>query len=71
MLGEVLQVTKGLVKTDMITVIVTHEMGFAKEISDCVFFMDGGIIAEEGPLDEVFLHPQNPRTQEFLGCVLH
>lgn len=71
MVGEVLQVIKELVKTGMTTVIVTHEMGFAKEVSDRVFFMDGGIIAEKGSPDEVFNHPQNPRTQEFLSKVLY
>ena len=71
MVGEVLQVIKNLVKTGLTTVIVTHEMGFAKEISDRVFFMDGGIIAEKGSPDEVFNHPQNPRTQEFLSQVLY
>lgn len=71
MVGEVLYVIKDLVKTGMTTVIVTHEMGFAKEISDRVFFMDGGIIAEKGTPDEVFNHPQNPRTQEFLSKVLY
>lgn len=71
MVGEVLQVIKELVKTGMTTLIVTHEMGFAKEVSDRVFFMDGGIIAEKGSPDEVFNHPQNPRTQEFLSKVLY
>ena len=71
MVGEVLHVIKELVKTGMTTVIVTHEMGFAKEISDRVFFMDGGIIAEKGSPDEVFNHPENPRTQEFLSKVLY
>ena len=71
MVGEVLQVIKELVKTGMTTLIVTHEMGFAKEVSDRVFFMDGGIIAEKGNPDEVFNHPQNPRTQEFLSKVLY
>ncbi len=71
MVGEVLQVIKELVKTGMTTVIVTHEMGFAKEISDRVFFMDGGIIAEKGTPDQVFGNPQNPRTKEFLGKVLY
>ena len=71
MVGEVLQVIKGLVKTGLTTVIVTHEMGFAKEVSDRVFFMDGGIIAEKGTPDEVFNHPQNPRTKEFLSKVLY
>mgnify|MGYP000057868337 CR=1 FL=1 len=65
MVGEVLHVIKDLVKTGMTTVIVTHEMGFAREVSDRVFFMDGGVIAEKGTPDEVFNHPQNPRTQEF------
>ncbi|MBQ6857049.1 MAG: amino acid ABC transporter ATP-binding protein [Lachnospiraceae bacterium] len=71
MVGEVLFVIKDLVKTGMTTVIVTHEMGFAKEVSDRVFFMDGGIIAEKGTPDEVFNHPQNPRTKEFLSKVLY
>ena len=70
MVGEVLQVIKELVKTGMTTVIVTHEMGFAKEVSDRVFFMDGGVIAEKGTPEEVFYHPQNARTKEFLGKVL-
>ena len=71
MVGEVLHVIKDLVKTGMTTVIVTHEMGFAREVSDRVFFMDGGVIAEKGTPDEVFNHPQNPRTQEFLSKVLY
>ena len=71
MVGEVLQVIKELVKTGMTTLIVTHEMGFAKEVSDRVFFMDDGIIAEKGSPDEVFNHPQTPRTQEFLSKVLY
>ena len=69
--GAVLQVIKELVKTGMTTVIVTHEMGFAKEVSDRVFFMDGGIIAEKGSPDQVFNHPENPRTKEFLSKVLY
>ena len=71
MVGEVLAVIKELVKTGMTTVIVTHEMGFAREISDRVLFMDGGIIAEEGPPEEMSGNPQNPRTKEFLGKVLY
>ena len=71
MVGEVLQVIKSLVKTGMTTVIVTHEMGFAKEVSDRVFFMDVGIIAEKGSPDQVFSHPSNPRTKEFLSKVLY
>lgn len=71
MVGEVLLVIKALVKTGLTTVIVTHEMGFAKEVSNRVLFMDGGIIAEKGTPDEVFNHPQNPRTKEFLSKVLY
>ena len=71
MVGEVLDVMKELVKTGMTTVIVTHEMGFAREVSDRVFFMDGGIIAEKGTPEEIFGNPQNPRTKEFLGKVLY
>lgn len=70
MVGEVLQVIKDLVQEGMTTVIVTHEMGFAKEVSDRVLFMDEGIIAESGTPDEIFNHPQNPRTKEFLSKVL-
>lgn len=71
MVGEVLQVIKALVKTGMTTVIVTHEMGFAKEISDRVLFMDEGIIAESGKPEDIFNNPQNPRTIEFLSKVLY
>lgn len=71
MVGEVLEVIKELVDSGMTSVIVTHEMGFAKEVSDRVLFMDDGIIAESGTPDEVFSHPQNPRTQEFLAKVLY
>ena len=71
MVGEVLQVIKDLVKEGMTTVIVTHEMGFAREVSDRVFFMDGGIIAEQGTPSELFGNPQNPRTKEFLSKVLY
>ena len=71
MVGEVLDVIKGLVDTGMTTVIVTHEMGFAKEVSARVFFMDGGVIAEKGTPKEIFENPQNVRTREFLGKVLY
>ena len=71
MVGEVLDVIKGLVNTGMTTVIVTHEMGFAREVSDRVFFMDGGVIAEKGTPSEIFEHPQNDRTKEFLGKGLY
>ena len=69
--GEVLKVIKSLADLHIAMVIVTHEMGFAREVSDRVFFMDGGVIAEKGTPDEVFNHPQNPRTQEFLSKVLY
>ena len=71
MVGEVLDVIKGLVKSGMTSVIVTHEMGFAKEVSDRVVFFDGGVVAEEGTPDEIFNCPQNPRTKDFLSKVLY
>ncbi|MBR6811736.1 MAG: amino acid ABC transporter ATP-binding protein, partial [Oscillospiraceae bacterium] len=70
MVGEVLDVIKELAEGGMTTVIVTHEMGFAREISDRVLFMDGGVIAEEGSPDQIFNNPINPRTAEFLSKVL-
>ena len=71
MVGEVLGVMQELAQSGLTMLIVTHEMGFAREVSDRVFFMDGGVIAEKGTPDEVFNHPQNPRTQEFLSKVLY
>lgn len=71
MVGEVLEVIKSLVKEGMTTVIVTHEMGFAREISHRVLFMDDGIIAEEGTPEQIFGNPQNPRTKDFLSKVLY
>ena len=71
MVGEVLQVIKNLVKDGMTAVIVTHEMGFAKEVSDRVLFMDGGVIAESRTPEQIFNNPQNPRTKEFLSKVLY
>lgn len=70
MVGEVLNVIRDLVKTGMTTVIVSHEMGFVREISDRVLFMDGGNILERGTPDDIFNHPRNPRTQDFLSKVL-
>lgn len=70
MVKGVLNVIKGLAESGMTCVIVTHEMGFAKEVSDRVLFIDDGIIAEEGTPEEVFDHPKNPRTKEFLSQVL-
>ncbi len=71
MVGEVLNVIRDLLKSGMTTVIVTHEMGFAKEVSDRVLFMDKGVIAEEGSPAEIFGNPQNARTKEFLSKVLY
>ena len=71
MVGEVLDVMKALAKEGMTMVIVTHEMGFAKEVGDRVFFIDQGIILEEGTPDEIFNHPKNQRTQDFLSKVLN
>ena len=71
MVGEVLNVIRDLLKSGMTTVIVTHEMGFAKEVSDRVLLMDKGVIAEEGSPAEIFGNPQNARTREFLSKVLY
>ncbi len=70
MVKGVLEVIKNLAESGMTCVIVTHEMGFAKEVSDRVLFIDGGVIAEEGTPDEVFNHPKNERTKVFLSQVL-
>ena len=70
MVGEVLQVIQMLVSQGMTTIIVTHEMGFAREVSTRVLFMDDGIIAEEGSPSQIFDHPVNPRTIAFLSKVL-
>ena len=70
MVGEVLEVMKELAREGMTMMIVTHEMGFAREVADRVLFMDGGYIVEEGTPDEVFSHPQNARTKDFLNKVL-
>lgn len=71
MIGEVLSVMKELADGGMTMVLVTHEMGFARQVSNRVFFMDQGQIAEEGTPDDVFDHPKHPRTIEFLSKVLH
>lgn len=70
MVKGVLNVIKDLAKSGMTIVIVTHEMAFAREVSDRVVFIDGGVIAEEGTPKQVFENPQNPRTKEFLSQVL-
>ena len=70
MVGEVLDVMKQLAVDGMTMVVVTHEMGFAREVADRAVFMDGGVIVEEGSPKDVFEHPQQPRTQDFLRKVL-
>ena len=70
MIKEVLDVMKKLAEDGMTMVVVTHEMGFAREVGDRVLFVDGGYIMEEGTPDEVFSHPRNPRTQSFLSKIL-
>ena len=70
MVGEVLAVMKELAADGMTMVVVTHEMGFAREVGNRILFMDGGKIVEQGTPDAVFNHPQNPRLQDFLSKVL-
>ena len=70
MVGEVLAVMKELARKGMTMVVVTHEMGFAKEVGDRIVFIDQGVILEEGTPDEIFNHPKNPRTIDFLSKVL-
>ena len=70
MVGEVLEVMKQLAKEGMTMVVVTHEMGFAREVANHVFFMDGGGILEEGTPEQIFDHPQEERTKTFLSKVL-
>ena len=70
MVGEVLEVMRKLADEGMTMIIVTHEMGFAREVADHVLFMDEGVIVEQGAPEELFGNPQNPRTQAFLSMVL-
>ena len=70
MVNEVLETIKSLAHTGLTMIVVTHEMGFAKEVSDRVVFMDKGVIAEEGTPEQIFENPQVDRTKEFLGRVL-
>ncbi len=70
MIGEVLDVMKQLAQEGRTMLVVTHEMGFAREVGDRVIFMDEGLIVEEGPPQEVFSHPKQARTQEFLSKIL-
>ena len=70
MVGEVLAVMKELAAQGMTMVVVTHEMGFARDVADRVIFMSDGVIVEEGTPEDIFINPQNQRTKDFLGCVL-
>lgn len=70
MVGEVLEVMRGLADKGMTMVIVTHEMGFAREVADRILFMDEGVIMEQGTPEQIFNHTQNQRTKEFLSKVL-
>lgn len=70
MVGEVLNVMKDLAKEGMTMVVVTHEMGFAREVGDRIIFMDNGNIVEQGTPEEIFSNPKNPRTIDFLSKVL-
>ena len=69
MVGEVLDVMKELAHEGMTMVVVTHEMGFAREVADRVIFMEGGVVVEEGTPEEVFDHPKSERTKDFLGHI--
>ena len=71
MVGEVLNVMQGLAKDGMTMIVVTHEMGFARHVSNRVLFMEKGVIAEEGSPEDIFDHPKNERTKEFLSKVLN
>ena len=70
LVGEVLDVMKGLAASGMTMVVVTHEMGFAREVADELVFMDGGVVVESGDPREVLSNPQHQRTQAFLSKVL-
>ncbi|CAM3455671.1 ABC transporter [Rouxiella silvae] len=70
LVGEVTEVMRGLARDGMTMVVVTHEMGFARKTADRVVFMDKGVIAEQGAPEQIFVDPQNPRTQQFLSRVL-
>ena len=70
MVGEVLQLMKDLANDGMTMVVVTHEMGFAREVATRILFMDGGVIAESGSPDKIFQNPESPRLQQFLNAVL-
>ncbi|HPP68868.1 MAG TPA: hypothetical protein PLU77_07300, partial [Clostridiales bacterium] len=70
MVGEVLKVMRDLAESGLTMLIVTHEMGFARDVADRVVFMDKGVIAEEGPPEQIFNNPKQERTREFLSRTL-
>jgi len=70
LVGDVLEAMKQLARDGMTMIVVTHEMGFAREVGDWLVFMDGGVIVEEGPPVEVFANPQHQRTKAFLSKIL-
>ena len=70
MVGEVLALMKELAEEGMTMAVVTHEMGFAREVADKVLFMDDGLVAEKGRPEQIFNNPQNKRLQQFLQRVL-
>ncbi|MBJ6135805.1 amino acid ABC transporter ATP-binding protein [Ochrobactrum sp. Q0168] len=69
LVGEVLEVMRGLANSGMTMVVVTHEMNFARDVADTVYFMDGGVVVEKGPPNQILTSPQHPRTREFLSNV--
>ncbi len=71
LVGEVLTVMRQLAREGMTMVVVTHEMGFAREVADRVLFIDAGVVVEEGPARTLLAHPQQPRTRDFLRRILH
>jgi polar amino acid transport system ATP-binding protein len=71
LVGDVLRVMRGLADEGMTMLVVTHEIGFAREVADRVLFLDGGRLVEQGPAAEILNRPQHPRTQDFLQRVLH
>jgi ABC-type glutathione transport system ATPase component len=70
LIGEVLKVMKDLAKQGMTMIVVSHEMGFSRDVADRVVYMDAGVFIEQGPPNEVFFHPQDERTQRFLRHIL-
>ena len=70
LVGEVLAVMRGLAAEGMTMIVVTHEMGFAREVADRVYFMDQGAVVEQGPPERIFENPEQPRTREFLAQIL-